>query len=479
MENFDFHCHPALKTFMMSTIEAERADCRNEVNFGVDKLVPIFNSQSSLTQMQKGGVNLAVACVYGLERAFALNFILRTVNRFSDEISDDLFKGIRDGTMGYNDWIKDEIKHLTRPSDDSPNVKIIKSIAEYDPNDKNTIHLILGVEGGHNFYPSPSPESFENEELTMANLLAFKQEHRPLYLTLVHLTKNIFANQAFGMKLISSPSFTPKDAGITDFGKQFIKAVLSNTNGKRILLDIKHLSLQSRLDYYEMLKTDPDLANVPILATHIGVTGGSFDSPDVARFSQNNTSPVLVDYNMRAGIDGTFFNQWSINLYDEDILTICKSGGLIGMSLDQRILGWGTIGVEQLSIEEDVLNLNGFDNVPTIDIPAQPFPTNKLKSEKFDGDVHLKYLCNNILHIVKVAGSSAWQQICIGSDFDGLIDAINCCLDAISMPQLADGLKRELPSMGILVDIPTPNIDQIVEDIMFNNAHRFLKKHFV
>lgn len=47
------------------------------------------------------------------------------------------------------------------------------------------------------------------------------------------------------------------------------------------------------------------------------------------------------------------FNPWSINLMDEDIIEILKSGGILGVSLDVRILGFQSkVGLNMAGDEE-------------------------------------------------------------------------------------------------------------------------------
>ena len=39
----------------------------------------------------------------------------------------------------------------------------------------------------------------------------------------------------------------------------------------------------------------------------------------------------------------TVFNPWTINLFDEDILEIVESSGMIGIIMDERVLGYGKL----------------------------------------------------------------------------------------------------------------------------------------
>ena len=69
---------------------------------------------------------------------------------------------------------------------------------------------------------------------------------------------------------------------------------------------------------------------------------------------------IQVEYDRPRGIgasskrkkDLTYFNPWSINLYNEEIKEIIASGGLIGLNLDQRIQGADKVKGEYFSALE-------------------------------------------------------------------------------------------------------------------------------
>ena len=201
---------------------------------------------------------------------------------------------------------------------------------------------------------------------------------------------------------------------------------------------------------------------------------------------------VRVRYERPAGLHGTNFNPWSINLYDEEIALIVGSGGLIGVSLDQRILGFGNPGVEIFSAEEYKLLRPGKEPVPVGDLEDDE-PTVELDAswqleQMAAADFaepqllhpHIRYLCNQILHMVQVGGPATWQCLCIGSDFDGIINAVNVCKTAAAYPQLERLLITGLTSMageqGATYHLV--NVGKQVRDLMHGNARRFLDIHF-
>ena len=61
---------------------------------------------------------------------------------------------------------------------------------------------------------------------------------------------------------------------------------------------------------------------------------------------------AMVCYDRPKGLGDTHFNPWSINLYDFEIEIILKSDGLIGLNMDQRIMGTKKVQGEYFDAEE-------------------------------------------------------------------------------------------------------------------------------
>ena len=91
-------------------------------------------------------------------------------------------------------------------------------------------------------------------------------------------------------------------------------------------------------------------------------------------------------------------------------------------------------------------------------------------------------MVNNIIHILWVASKNAdikindaAKQICIGTDFDGLINAIDCCKDTKGMAQLKKDMKGDVKKglAKIAVDI---DADKLLDDVFYNNGKNFMMK---
>ena len=107
----------------------------------------------------------------------------------------------------------------------------------------------------------------------------------------------------------------------------------------------------------------------------------------------------------------------------------------------------------------------------------------ELKEAKFakEGGNDIHYLCNQILHIIKVCGEKAWNHICLGSDFDGFILPIKDCETARELPHLEKLLMEELPKMmecDGTYEYDKTDLEDKVRKFMFDNAFRFLNRYF-
>lgn len=490
METFDLHCHPALKTFLGAETEEKRKDCWQEVDVRgiweiVDKLVgDILDSQSSLSQLKKGNFQLVVASLYSLEHPMITGIIkditnIRILSKRVPELSHELMQNMvkKEPGYGYNDVMKSLNNHLLRSENVGPGFKIINNINELE---KGKLNIILSIEGGHALFNDL--KNYTEDEI-FQNIHEIKNgQNRFLYLTLTHLINTPFCNHCYGIKLVDDEEFLPTGDGITELGDRVIKELLDENTGKRIFIDIKHMSLKSRLQYYDRIKNNvyPD---VPVLISHGGIAGISYKEMPIHKYTAHDDL-VEVEYVKPDGLQGTEFNPWSINLYDEEIPVIIKSGGLIGVIMEERILGVGDVDSEYFSKDEFD------DHIDAVNTRLEKFKKlheaqkNKKKNdnnELFLTSKYLRHLCNNILHIVKIGGKDAWKHICFGTDYDGMINALNFSKTADKFEKIQRKLERVLPNMA--ESDPETNyyiddISKIVKDIMYNNAIRFLKKNY-
>lgn len=333
--------------------------------------------------------------------------------------------------------------------------------------------------------------------------------------------------------------------GLKEDSKRIIKnLLLGSYSGKKVLIDTKHMSAKARHEYHQLLQTDPALKNknIPIIQTHTGVNGRKKLSDAFTLDS--------VELSKSAAKQIPFFTG-SINLFDDEIIDIVKSKGLIGIMLDEkRIVG------EKLHDDTKFFS----ENLPpkvwlSTDDPnyvalnrAEKRPENRYKynKEEFkiainkmvkakrklavaiqDGEPEKKLrrltrrleekrgrvetlrqllefpfltlLANQFIYIVKtykearindnsLPDINPWNHLCIGSDYEGVINPLDLYF-------YADDLVRLQGSLEILfinaINNPYPAFDKyrevmeiaeindIVRNLLWNNSQWFLKKHFV
>lgn len=473
------------------------------------ELNPLFNevldSQCSLQQLYNGNVNLIGLVICAPESNMGKSLWERKIVRDGDVslIWPEQVKRIMSGN-NYFTLTREEIQHLldnrNGPSAlPGATLKFIKSYHDYDPNDIDTIHAFVIIEGMHSF--SPDEKSTDDWAALKANFREFitNKPYRVFAVNLCHLQQNKICNHAHGIQFFKPEFFYPTGETFSAQGREMVREVYDND----ILIDIKHMSLPARISFYNQRNSEyPDR---PILCTHTGVTGLRME--ERLRFALEKPRKIgptwSISYLKPAGyLNHSYFNCSSINLYDQDILQILNSGGLIGISLDQRILGFGAAyrdhwlvdptDTEHISVNEAVVFFG----------PAGPtgFPINNFSDDEVlggeelqsqastaaIGDIHMRYFFNNIMHVLKVALANgvsmqkASESICIGSDFDGLIDAIECCKTTEELgdfyTQLSPHVKTYFREAGY--NNPPIEPSRLLDNIFYENGRRFLEDWF-
>lgn len=540
---FDLHCHPSFKSALL---DDDVTKCPTPIDFVDIKISgPLGNcleklagssldSQSSFGQIPGG--SLVVTNFMAFERVYAF---VKDLSRIKN-LGTNILQRMKDEKASYFDLLTQrDLAHFLAflpEASGTRHYKLIQRIGDYPAiPDPHTIYVIAAIEGGHNFYRKPKLDEQEqpsNVHEIVDQLKIWKQQSvshpeqfpRLLYITMAHHGQNALANHAWAIPLrfasgtVSVGSFDPTGNGLSKVGEAFLRTALSEEGGqKRILIDIKHLGLASRKRVYEIMATE--FAGVPILATHMGVTGRSWDSPPLNDHQTPTDRPqqVIVSYQPVGGFlrrmppdnSGKIapkaipFNPWSINLYDEDIIQIMRSGGLIGISMDRRILGATDVEEERFSradIPAAWLTLPR----PTIPPNGQFYPSTPLPKE-FDNvqskaQQDLWAFCQQIIHIVLItelakgntdpqnnvpATTNPWDHLCLGSDFDGLVSALKTCPTTEQLPnffgQKMQGILQAMANhlnMGGVLSTPMQVPADVIERLSVKNGLTFLKAHY-
>ena len=506
MPFFDFHCHPGLKPQFSDPqtkvtpwdfIDAKLAIAR-DLKLRVNKLFnEVLNSQSNLTQLIKADVKLIGLILHAPEQKIGKALGEKSiVNKGSVSlINGKQLAYLTTGVHSY-ELIKEELRWLEVSASPAPGakLKIISTSAGFNENEANTVFGAIIIEGLHCFFDDPNDPNAK--QIYLRNFHEFTNAHTVLSINVCHMQQNQFCNHAHGIQFFNPSYFYPTLKGITTWGMEMIGLM----NSKKILVDIKHMSLKARREIYTLYNPNGDNKfKQPLICTHAGTTGLSIK--DRVKYLLNQPVDKGLVYEvtylkpLSQHFENTYHNCSSINLYNEDIENILLSGGIIGVSFDQRILGFADESViPGLTVPHDLEYISHqeaefFLGPQPTALPVWPDDTNVWTAEDFEDidqslliETHRRFLVNNIIHILWVANKNislkiqdAAKQICIGTDFDGLINAIDCCKDTTGMSDLKKDMKSDLKK-GLSKISVNIDADKLLDDIFYNNGKNFMLK---
>lgn len=315
---------------------------------------------------------------------------------------------------------------------------------ESNISEKNVLLVIPSIEGSHVFCDNNNQRS-EDQPILVNVEKVKKLEYPPLFISLAHHFYNELAGHAYSLSK-GLQKFLKQDFGantsITGLGLKVVDLLLDKTKGKRILIDIKHMSRLVRRQYYDILKSPEYMGqDIPLIVSHGAVNG----RPTVYSDEEH-------------GSDNGLFHGGDINFYDDELVLIARSKGIFGIQLDER-------------------RAAGKNNLKKI-----RFKLNRKKMLNAQSDL----LWNQIEHIAIVldkAGLASWNTVTIGSDYDGGVDPLNGFWTAAEYPMLARYLLKHAQIFynspeNILSD-NNRNIDpqEIIRKIFSENAYEFLKRN--
>ena len=387
--------------------------------------------------------------------------------------------------------------------DQGAKFRIVSSWTEYQDtiqNKPNTIAGILTIEGGHALSSLSTADQYQHTylELTEAQrdeirkhyfknirrikgLLktnSFAKQHTPFFISLVHMYNNFLAGHAKSYKdgvgiFPGMDDFLDQTAAMNDdispLGFEVIHKLLKkDATQRRILIDIKHMSLAARKTYYQLVGGAREHGDpIPIIYSHGSVNG----------FTENK----FFGYDDNANDKHGYLSHWSINLYDEDIWEIYKSDGLIGLAPHEGRMPGG----EALAIFNQIKKAIAWNN------------HRKDAYMLLQRNEYIKLFLTNVFHIIKTINKkSAWNHICLGSDYDGIMNPFDCYSDAGHFMRFFGDVQNFLDeSTEDLVGYKSGNrvtinhnerkqlmfnlsSRKIIEKMAFENVEKFLKKYF-
>lgn len=510
MPYFDFHLHPSLKPQMSAPPDFPSPWDNIKLRFAHPNIITallkcsgineVVDSQASLSQLVRGKVNLIALALHPPETAMMNDGLIQEIAKEeqTNYINLDRITDIGSGDI-YFRLLNEELSNLkSHLSNNGKKLKLIKKMSEYKAADTDTVHAILIVEGPHAFF-GPRQRRTEAEKFTdfWQNFDSFTSANRIFSLNISHLQDNEFCNHAFGIQIFKPKPFYPTGNGITQHGFR----LLQKMKEKNILLDIKHTSLFARKQLYDYRFGETAW---PIVCTHAGLTG--IKKADRGRYfiSLHSEGDFLaVQHYKPAGyLLGTSFNPSSINLYDEDVFEVVASGGLIGLSLDQRILGVP----EERQMSTD--NLGDIYEEEVVSPGEKEFFRNVVRSSPDNSDIikvtdittndkqdwprfHARHFLNNVFHLFKICQDFNYnmgemvKRICIGSDFDGMINPVDCCPNVTQMEKfknyLADNFKEWEQDFTEVTGIRVSSFitpKKLLDNIFYQNGVDFLKEQY-
>lgn len=479
MPNFiDIHVHTTIKPYGKSYyvnnavgIENNSFDLTSEssvwykdkVGVIIDKLLENtvgFSAyrQSDFTSLVDGGVRVIMVSLYPIEKGFFLtkqnlskhlreyigNWITMIGQaRINDVLSDD-FDYWEDLKFEY-DFLK--LLDNKVPTYGNKRFKLVGAYHQIDLSVPDVVYVVLSVEGAHAFCEGTNTVDANNWANLVQNIALLKDPtrwpHTPFFITFGHHFYNGLCAHAESLP-DALKKFVDQDTGmqkpvegnnyITGIGYQLIDLLYSTSNGKRILVDIKHMAKSTRKEFYAYHAVK--YANVPIIYSH----GGVRDS------------------------DKSYLHDKEINLDKEDISYICKSNGIIGLEIDQRIVGYNE-------------NKNRFWKWLT-----RPFKSRRERNKEWT-----EPFWNNLIYIAEychqnVDSANPWRFLCLGTDYDGIINPLNEFRTADTLPKLREALIGFLNDYWngspIIPNNTGGTVEQVVDQIVYQNAWDFMANNY-
>lgn len=449
----------------------------------IGEVVP-KQSQSHLEALVKGNTRIACLNLSPIEQPFiGTNNTLtdknkkRTISCVSGVNANQLF--LRRKEIDYFKDLVENINFIER-FENKPYMingfeyefSLIRSQEELEEiaQDNDRIGMVLTVEGGHalghSIYINDDITNLEEYEMLVLENVERLKGSRPLidgsdiyldvpilWISLAKSYSNGLGGNANSLNK-AQQSIYEKPEGLnmkeTKLGVEVIERLISKDKGRRILIDIKHMSLDFRTRYYKTIERSEILGDgIPVVCSHCGISGLPRKN---ALYKKRDEDSKNNNY---------YLNHWQQNLSSEDIGKIFLSKGLIGITLDKTVLG-GQTALTQIS-----------ETLP-----------NTVQKRK----ACVKLLMANILTVIKtINDAAAWDHIAIGSDFDEMMEPLDPYKTAEDLPQLAVDIQRFLERPESINDLFTEeDIRQLMFDltpteitgkIMSLNAYNFISRH--
>lgn len=478
----DLHCHPSLKpygkSFKYKPTKQNNLNSRrknsiwhysppNFLERQVSRLLTLTKfTQTDITTLAKANCDVVVISLYPFEKHFLKRRMLGF--KFPSDLLVNLAAGvsqkridhIRNHTSYYQD-LNDEynyflqLNNFAQKIDDVQytyrlvsNYEDIKANRAQSSDTRKVISIVVSIEGAHAFETGLDKD---NDTAVEAKVLSHIEnvrqwQHRPVFITLAHHYYNEICGHARSISIgaIKKTQDRGINTDITPLGLKVIRKLLDNDQGKRMLIDIKHMSTASRKSYYQLLDSDYQNERIPIIVSHGAVNGRrSMDEP---KTSDSANSKNFMDAD--------------INFYDSEIVKIAESKGIFGIQLDER----------RIASKRAIARSKVY------------FPGKKRRLKR-KSLLIWRQLEHSALLINK-ADLFCWETVGIGSDFDGIINPMKGLWTSENMKDIrehlifhANNFLRDHSNRLIAINkIPA---EEIIDRLLYMNVETFLEKNFL
>ncbi|NVO29707.1 hypothetical protein [Hymenobacter lapidiphilus] len=289
-----------------------------------------------------------------------------------------------------------------------------------------------------------------------------------------------------------------------------LDALLSQKNGRRILVDLRHSGIKTRLQFYHL--RDSLYQDVPPLVSHCAASGESlrlaiatglrpysdmypeFNNPATfypkltgesfrmfnqwpfsKYFSDHDTILKVQDLPQKGG--SGWFHPTSNNLADEEIEYITRSGGLMGLTVEQRGLGGSMKQYRTTRANSRVRLRNWLTS-------NQPGLTNiqraVLEKQFFDAAPFMR----NLWYFTNLSKPDVdvWQHLTIGSDYDGIADPMDSFATSGRLPNLESFINDYYQAFedvyGLKFNLAGRPMSQNLRLVFSANGIEFVKKYY-
>ncbi len=426
-------------------------------------------SQANFYDLIEGNVRIPTVSLYPMETGFLdfrnlAEFVTNQKGR--DNMAEiitgyglDAIKYLRNNDDYYS-LLQQEYRYMLDNQGKSPcgkyeyelatDYKHLRGILNKGP---HTLAVVLSVEGAHVFFD----KAMLSGKLTKSEMRAKLIQHigevkewevPPFTMNLCHHFYNGLCGHSRSFSGLLSLGLVNQnkgmDLGFTGLGIIASRELVSRQNGKRIIIDTKHMSLKGRVHYYNWIRSYNRISNsdkIPIICSHTGVNGYKTMSSSVLK--KDNHKKMTQHH----------FNRWSINISDEETRIIYESGGLVGIMMDKYKMAGRKF----------------FDKLV------------KITDRQEIKDAYAEAFMDNVIQMIQAVGEpSAWDMITLGTDYDGAIPHVDCYEKSSRLPEFYDQLITYLDKTKHGKEYWYGLKPQEIADKIFSeNALAFYQKHFI